>query len=538
MRLSLGDVLIGARFLRKLPSFLRDPLTIDEARVILRARLERRETAFLALVRRGIYENRASPYRPLLAHAGCEYGDLERSVTRDGVEGTLRDLFRQGVYLTVDEYKGRRPIQRGSTSISIDPVQLRNPQSACHVPVRTSGSRSRRMPVPMDLTFIRDCAVNVLLWLHARGAVESVKAHWQVPGSGAMARLLEYASFSPPVRWFSPIDPTAAGLHPLYRWSATALQWGSRLARVPLPRSEYVPFDDPLPIVRWMDNVLRAGGTPHLHTWPSSAVRVAQAAATAGVDLDGAQFTVVGEPITDARLAVVRRVRAQAWPRYGSVESGGIGYGCVAPERADEVHLLQDCVAVIQAGADGPARDLPVNALLLSSLRPTAPVVLLNVSLGDQASVGSRACGCPLEKLGWTTHLHTVRSYEKLTAGGVTFLDTEAIRVLEEVLPSRFGGTPTDYQLVEDAAEDGQPRLRLLVRPEVGPLDPHAVATAFLDAIGEGSQGARLMALRWRDTKVLRVQRQAPLTTPSGKILHLHLSQPMTGVGGPPDPAV
>lgn len=32
----------------------------------------------------------------------------------------------------------------------------------------------------------------------------------------------------------------------------------------------------------------------------------------------------------------------------------------------------------------------------------------------------------------------------------MTFLDTEVIRVLEEVLPARFGGSPTDCQLVED----------------------------------------------------------------------------------------
>jgi hypothetical protein len=54
MRPSLDDVLIGVRFFRKLPSFLRRRLTVAEARAILRARLERREPAFLALVKRAI----------------------------------------------------------------------------------------------------------------------------------------------------------------------------------------------------------------------------------------------------------------------------------------------------------------------------------------------------------------------------------------------------------------------------------------------------------------------------------------------------
>ncbi len=522
----LGDVLVGARFLRKLPAFLRNPLTLEEAQGIVGARLAQREAAFLALVKRGIYDNPSSPYRPLLALAGCEFGDLEHAVSRDGVEGTLRLLFRQGVYLSVSEYKGRQPVQRGPAVVEFDPKRLRNPDSTCHVPAQTGGSRSRRMPVPFDLTFLRESAASVMLWLHARGAVDSVKAHWQVPGSGSMARLLEYATFSPPVRWFSPIDTSATGLPPLFRWSTAAFRWGSRLAQMPLPSAEYVPFDDPMPIVLWLAGVLRAGAIPHMHTWPSSAVRLAQVAATAGVDLTGSQFTVAGEPITEAKVAVVRAVGAQVWARYGAVECGGIGYGCIASAHTDEVHVLHDGVALIQAGVDGDVRGFPADALLVSSLRPMAPIVLLNVSLGDRATLEHRPCGCPLERLGWTTHLHTVRSYEKLTAGGMTFLDADVIRVLETVLPSRFGGAPTDYQLVEDEASDGEPRLCLFVRPTVGPLDAHAVAAAFIDAIGQESQGARLMAAQWRQAGILRVDQRPPLTTPSGKILHLHAASP------------
>jgi hypothetical protein len=496
-------------------------LTVDGARAALRAQLAHRDAAFLTHVRQGIFENPASPYHPLLARAGCAYGDLERAVRRDGVDGTLHALFRAGVYLSVSEFKGRQPVRRGAAVVDVDPSRLTNPRSARHVPLQTSGSRSNRTAVSLDLAFIRECAGAVLLWLHARGAVDSVKAHWQVPGSGSIARLLEYAAFSPPVRWFSPLDPTAAALPALHRWSGTALHWGSRLAGVPLPSVEHVAFDDPAPIVEWLAAVLRAGRTPHLHTWPSSALRLAQAAATAGVDITGTQFTVAGEPITEAKVAVLRQAGAHAWPRYGSVEVSGIGLGCAAPARCDDVHLLHDGLAVIQPGVGHEVGGMPADALLVSSLRPTAPIVLLNVSLGDRATRESRVCGCPLEALGWTTHLHTVRSYEKLTAGGMTFLDADVIRILEAVLPSRFGGAPIDYQLVEDEAEAGTPRLRLLVRPEVGPVDPSVLIETFLDALAGESQAARLMAAQWRETGILRVARQAPFTTPSGKILHL-----------------
>ena len=39
--------------------------------------------------------------------------------------------------------------------------------------------------------------------------------------------------------------------------------------------------------------------------------------------------------------------------------------------------------------------------------------------MGNQAVVSERACGCPYQELGWTTHLHDIRSFEKLTAGGI-----------------------------------------------------------------------------------------------------------------------
>ena len=41
--------------------------------------------------------------------------------------------------------------------------------------------------------------------------------------------------------------------------------------------------------------------------------------------------------------------------------------------------------------------------------------------MGDEATFSDRSCGCPVEELGWRVHLHSIRSYEKLTGGGITF---------------------------------------------------------------------------------------------------------------------
>ncbi|HEX6669878.1 MAG TPA: hypothetical protein VF061_09985, partial [Gemmatimonadales bacterium] len=497
-----------------------------EARLVLRQRLEQREADFLALAERLVYGQAASPYRELLRLAGCEYGDLERLVRQEGLEGALRVLLDNGVYLTVEEFKGRRPTVRGSATIAVGPQRLLNPLTATRAWSQSGGSRGPATRSPLDFAHVRDRAINECLVLDARGGVDWAHATWLTPGSWALKHLLHYGAFGvAPARWFSQVDPATPALHPRYRWSARVLRWGSLLAGVPLPAPEYTPLTDPRPIVRWMTDVLRSGRTPHLHTFASSAVQLCQAALSAGADLRGARLTVGSEPITAARMAVLRQAGAEPLPSYGTEEAGAIGRGCLAPEAVDDVHLLHDLHAVIQPGAAGVARGLPPRTLLFSSLRRTAPYVLLNVSMGDQAELARRPCGCPLERLGWATHLHTIRSFEKLTAGGMTFLDADVIRVLEETLPARFGGGPTDYQLIEGELVGGQPGLRLLVHPALGPLDHAAVARAFLAALGSGAETARVMGLVWRDGEFLRVQREAPRATASGKVLHLHLEQ-------------
>jgi hypothetical protein len=294
------------------------------------------------------------------------------------------------------------------------------------------------------------------------------------------------------------------------------------LAGVPLPHPVHVPLADPRPIVRWLDEVLQAGRIPHLSTYASAAVRLCEAACAADVSLQGAQFTLSGEPITEARLAAIHHAGVTAVPQYGASEAGGtIGHGCLAPTEADDIHLFDDLRAVIQAEGVGADSGLPPSTLLFSSLRSTAPYVLLNVSFGDRAALGRRDCRCPLERLGWTTHIHAIRSDEKLTAGGIRLYDTDLVAVLERALPARFGGGPTDYQLVEDEAEDGRPRLRLVVSPTVGALDATALTDAFLAAISAGSGAERVAGLLWRDSGFLQVERRRPEATPGGKILHL-----------------
>ena len=523
-RLSVDDLRVGSRFLLALPGFLRNPFSIDDARRIVRERFAQREQQFLDRVADAC-RLAGSPYARLLRSAGCRPDDVRELVEREGVEGALSALLRAGVYLTGDEFKGRRPVRRGSLEFTLAPAALLNPRSVVHGLSMSSGSRGVPTPVPIDLASIHDHAVNTHLTLDAHGGGDWVHAHYGVPGGTAVTNPLEFARGGRvPARWFTPVDLAGPGLSPRYRLGARAMRLGGLVAGVRLPGPTLAPLDAPLPIVRWLAEELGQGRVPHLWTFASSAVIVCQAASEAGIDIRGARFTAGGEPTTAARRSAIEATGAVVLPRMGATETDILSYACRNPAAPDDMHFFDDRHAVIQPGPDGATAGLPAGAMLLSSLLPSAPILLLNVCMGDQAQLSRRSCGCGLEAAGWTRHIHEVRSFEKLTAGGVTLLDIDVIRVLEEVLPRRFGGSPTDYQLMERLDDHrARPEVRLLVSPALGDLDPAAVGDAFLSAVGGGSGGERLMELQLRGAGVLRVVREAPRRTASGKILHLFL---------------
>jgi hypothetical protein len=511
------------RLAQRLPRFLRNTLSIEEARSTVRRRVAQRTEHFLSLVRDVFLARPENPYYRLLGSIGCTYGDVQRLIETKGLESALLALHQAGVCLSVEEFKGRRPVVRGSLSFQVNPAHLLNPNAVVVAPRASSGSRGARTLIPLDLDSIRDQALDICVTFDSHGGADWSFAVWDVPGGAAIDKVLSTSAFgNRPVRWFSQVDPASEGLHPRYRWSTRFLCLVSAAAGRPLPAPRYVPLDRPEPILAWVHEVLARGRTPCIRTYASSAMRLAEAAQARGISLRGVQFSLGGEPITGPRLAAIRAAGASAHPSYGVMETGPLGFGCAQPFAPDDVHLFADRLALIQPTGQGASPGQPDGALYVTSLLPSARVVLLNAALGDRAIVEQRPCGCRMAEVGWTTHVHSIRSYQKVTVGGMTFLDSELIRVLEEVLPARFGGSPADYQLLEDLDADGAPRLRLLVHPRLGPVDEAAVANTFLEAIGDGSGVEQVMELAWRKGGWLQVRREAPRSGETGKVLHFH----------------
>jgi hypothetical protein len=147
---------------------------------------------------------------------------------------------------------------------------------------------------------------------------------------------------------------------------------------------------------------------------------------------------------------------------------------------------------------------------------------MLNYVSDDYAEVGARPCGCLLERLGYGIHLHTIRSWEKLTSEGMTFHGHDLIRLVEEVLPGRFGGTPADYQFVE-TERAGLAKVDLLVSPRVGTVDEAAVLATVLDRLDRTPGAMTSWSDRWRQGDTLSVVRGEPIATAASKVMALHV---------------
>jgi hypothetical protein len=162
-----------------------------------------------------------------------------------------------------------------------------------------------------------------------------------------------------------------------------------------------------------------------------------------------------------------------------------------------------------------------VNALCFTTLLPTATKTMLNIESDDFGIVEERHCGCPLDSLGYSLHLRGIRSFRKLTAEGMTVDGTTLVHVLEEALPARFGGTPLDYQLLEEEDEQGFTRLNLVVAPHIQIEDEGELLELVQEAIRRSGPGESLSESVWHQARTLRVVRAEPLWSPRGKLMPL-----------------
>src|SRR5258706_4012264 len=126
-----------------LPAFFRDPITLARAREEIEKGVARRGENFLELARTRIYADPASPYLRLLKIAGCEFSDLRAGVLAHGLEATLTRLAGEGVYLTADEFKGKKEVVRGRERFRVAPEDFQLRETAPWLLIQTGGTTGK-----------------------------------------------------------------------------------------------------------------------------------------------------------------------------------------------------------------------------------------------------------------------------------------------------------------------------------------------------------------------------------------------------------
>jgi hypothetical protein len=255
------------------------------------------------------------------------------------------------------------------------------------------------------------------------------------------------------------------------------------------------------------------------------ALRLSLTAHKEGISLTGTTFIGAGEPPTDTKVSKITRTGARYVPNYFFAETGVVGIGCAHPSELNDLHLFKDGLALIQHPRQLPEFGIQVEAFYFTALLPTAPKLMLNVESDDYGVVETRSCGCPMERLGYTEHIRQIRSFRKLTGEGVTLVGSEMVRILEEVLPKRFGGTPLDYQLMEEEDEEGFTRLNLLIHPRLWIQSESDVIETVIQSLSQSSVAADLARAMWMQAKTLQIKRKEPFTTAHGKMMPIHMAK-------------
>jgi hypothetical protein len=506
-------------------------VALERAREALRERIERRDQNFLSFVERGIFGYPRSPYLPLLEATKIDFPWLERHVRTEGIEGTLRLLRDEGVYFTVDEFKGKCDVERHGLRFRCAEEDFDNPFLSTAYEVRSGATRSSGTRVRIDFDYLRQRSMSDAFLLDEHGVLTAPIANWfpLFPGAPGINSTLRFSYIgNPPKKWFSQVAKPRVKVNWEKRWGTELIFAMGRLHRVPMARPEFVDLNHAEIVARWANDVLEEHPACVVYTFATSAVRVCTAARDAGLNLDGVRFLVTGEPLTQQKRREIEAVGAVPVPVYGISEAGVIAAGgSHAYPESDHCYLYKDTTAVVTHEHRVEHSDMTVDSFLFTTLLHESPKLLLNVGMGDYGSVYEQRDDSEFGKLGFDTHIASIRSYEKLTGEGVTFVDTDFVTIIEKRLPELFGGASTDYQLIEEEDEKGMAHLKLLVSPKVAAADDQAVVATFLSLLRDSEDSPESWAASgidmWDQAGTVRVVREYPQATRSGKILPFHV---------------
>jgi hypothetical protein len=503
------------------------------AQELLKKRINNRSENFLTILKTGIFGYSKSPYLKFLNSKKITYNDVASKVNNLGVEGALNFLFEEGVYFTVDEFKGKTEVNRNGLKFLCNESSFDNPFLSYVYEVRSGATRSAGTRIRIDFDYLVQRSLYDAFLLSAHDALCSPIANWfpLFPGAPGINSSLRFARIgNPPRKWFSQVDKAQVKVNWEKVWGTNLIFFMAKLQGLDLAKPEYVSLNNAYTVALWASLMLEHFPNCVIYTFAASAVRVCMAAQENNLNIKGVRFFVTGETLTIQKRKEIEDAGAIAVPVYGISEAGVIAAGCNRASKfteSDHCHIYKDTTAIITHKYMVPHFDKVVDSFLFTTLLYESPKLLLNVGMGDYGTIYQSDCNCEFGKIGFDAHIGNIRSYEKLTGEGVTFVDTDFIRIIEKELPSRFGGCSADYQLIEQEDEKGLNRLRLLVSPKLGPVDESKIVKVFINLLKNAESSPESWAqsgtVMWDQARMIRVRRDYPLQTKSGKIMPFFL---------------
>jgi hypothetical protein len=191
----------------ELRKFFDHQVILEQAREDIKRGLEQREKAFLDLVRAQIYERGAGVYFRLLRMAGCDFADLQSHVAHNGLENTLQKLADEGVYLTSDEFRGKKELVRGGRTFPVSRIDFKMPETDHGLMLmQSSGSRHKAQRYAFSLDRVSMLSRATCVFFSAHNLFDHDHAIYDaiLPTSGGLRYLLTFAKFGIRVdRWIA-----------------------------------------------------------------------------------------------------------------------------------------------------------------------------------------------------------------------------------------------------------------------------------------------------------------------------------------------
>jgi len=522
--MQLAKWIAYAKFLLGLPRFLARTTSAEEAQLITKQRLNNRETNFLNILQKAVFNYPLSPYLKLFHLFGYSYADVKRLINQYGLEKTLEILRDAGIYFSIEEFKGIIPVRRKGIEFKVVPQDFNNLllETKKHNRSIPCNDNAFRIVSSIGIDGLREIGTpQIILFSQAYKdfyprpfPILWMPTFLSVPAIGGALMLIRAAM--PPIKWFYyniPARILAEGFSGKVGFKLLVFMIRLFLHNSAYP--EYISREELGKVIKYIINTEK-----QLFFFASSreVIKLCHLTEREKCSLKNVVFYWTGEPLTLRRRSHIQAQGAHILSSYAFREIGHVGFSCpYGSSEVDEYHLSSDIVALIERKR-AVSSTLNKNVFLWTGLSAHLPKIMINVESGDYGSIYKKECKCIYGKLGMDTHVSRIRSFEKLISPEIDFFGERLQDLIEDVLPARIGGEDCDYQFVQESENNMPPRLYLYVSPSLGKIDVARISDSIFNYLKHQDDAEKIISSLYIHDNMIGIKRLKPIPTLREKV--------------------